>query len=160
MLNLATESTYIFQSHFYKQTDSCTKDGPLSVNFSNIYLTILEKDQVKPIKPKLSCRFVDGVRSARLKKTHDLLFDNLNNYHKKAKFIIEINPLKFLDTLLLLENDIIKTLSCRRAKEYCVHWKSQIPTRYQRNPINGDLFHLWRISSNFYQEKNKVRNKF
>ena len=124
MLDLATESTYIFQSHFYKQTDSCTTDGPLSVNFSNIYLTKLEKDQVKPIKPKLSCRFVDGVRSARLMKTHDL-----NNY-KKAKFIIEINPLKFLDTLLLLENGIIKILSYRRAKEYSVHWKSQIPTRY------------------------------
>ena len=124
MLDLATESTYIFQSHFYKQTDSCTKDGPLSVNFSNIYLTKLEKDQVKPIKPKLSGRFVDGVRSAQLMKTHDL-----NNY-KKAKFIIEINPLKFLDTLLLLENGIIKILSYRRAKEYSVHWKSQIPTRY------------------------------
>ena len=130
MLNLATESTYIFQSHFNKQTDSCTTDGPLSVNFSNICLTKLEKDQVKPIQPKLSCRFVDGVRSARLMKTHDSLFDNLNNDHKKAKFIIEINPLKFLDTILLLENGIIKILSYRRAKEYSVHWKSQIPTRY------------------------------
>ena len=85
---------------------------------------------MKPIQPKLSCRFVDGVRSARLMKTHDSLFDNLNNYHKKAKFIIEINPLKFLDTILLLENGIIKILSYRRAKEYSVHWKSQIPTRY------------------------------
>ena len=67
LLNLAKESTYIFQSQFYKQTDGYTTDGPLSVTVSNICLTKLEKDQVKSLKPKFSRRFVDGVRSTRLK---------------------------------------------------------------------------------------------
>ena len=51
---------------------------------------------------------MDGVRSTRLKNMHDSLFDNLNNYKKKIKLTIETNPLKVLDTRLLLDNDIIK----------------------------------------------------
>ena len=58
LLNLATKSTYIFQSPFYKQTDGCTMGGPLSVTFSSIYLTKLEKDQVKSLKPKFYRRFL------------------------------------------------------------------------------------------------------
>ena len=52
LLKLATESTYIFQSQFNKQPDGWTMGGPLSVTFSNIYLTKLEKDPVKSLKPK------------------------------------------------------------------------------------------------------------
>ena len=76
LLKLATESTYIFQSQFYKQTDGCRTGGPLSVTFSNIYLTKLEKYQVKPLKLKFYCRFVDDVISRRLKNMHDSLFEN------------------------------------------------------------------------------------
>ena len=39
------------QSQFYKQTDGCTMGGQ-SVTFANIYLTKLEKDQLKALKPK------------------------------------------------------------------------------------------------------------
>ena len=35
--------------------------GHLSVTFSSIYLTKLEKDQVKPLKQKFYRRFVDDV---------------------------------------------------------------------------------------------------
>ena len=160
LLKLATESTYIFQSQFYKQTDGCTVGGPLLVTFSNIYLTKLEKDQVKPLKPKFYCRFVDDVTSRRLKNTYDSLFEKLNNYHEKINFTIETNPKKFLDTQLLLENDIIKTEVYRKVNKFPVHWKSQIPKRYKRNAINGDLYRSWRISSNFNHEKKQIRRKF
>ena len=139
LLKLATESTYIFQSQFYKQTDGCTMGGPLSVTFSNIYLTKLEKDQVKPFKLKFYGRFVDDVISRQLKNTHDSLFEKLKNYHEKLNFTIETNPKKFLDTRLLLENDNIKTEVYRKPNKFPVQWKSQIPKRYKRNAINGDL---------------------
>ena len=51
-----------FQSQFSKQAGGCTMGGPLSVTLSNK----LEKDQVKPLKPKLFHRFVDHVISRRL----------------------------------------------------------------------------------------------
>ena len=97
--------------------------GLLSLTFSNIYLTKLEKDQVKPLKPKFYRRFVDDVISRRLKNTHDSLFEKLNNYHEKINFTIETNPKKFLDTRLLLENDIIKTEVYRKANKFPVHRK-------------------------------------
>ena len=79
MLKLATESTDIFQSQFYKQPNGYTTSGPLSVSFkSNIYLTKLKKNQVKPVKPvKFYRRFVDEVISRQRKNRHESLFDNL-----------------------------------------------------------------------------------
>ena len=71
--------------------------GPLLVTFSNIYLTKLEKDQAKPLKPKFYRRFVDDVISRRPKNTHDSLFEKLNNYREKINFTIETNPKKFLE---------------------------------------------------------------
>ena len=140
LLNLARESTYIFQSYFYKETDGCTMGGPLSVAFSNIHLTKLEKDQYKPLKVKFYRRSVDDLISRRLKNTHDSLFENLNNYHEKIKFTIETNSKKFLDTRLLMENEIIQTEVYRKANKFPVHWKSKIPKRYKRNAINSDLY--------------------
>ena len=138
LLKLVTESSYIIQSQFYKQTDGCTMGNPLSVTFSNIYLTKLEKDQVKSLKPKFYCSFVDDI-SRQLKNTHHSLFEKLNNHHEKINFTTETNPKKFLDTRPLLENDIIKTDVYRKANKFPVHWKSQIPKRYKRNAINGDI---------------------
>ena len=95
--------------------------GPLSVAFSNIHLTKLEKDQYKPLKVKFYRRSVDDLISRRLKNTHDSLFENLNNYHEKIKFTIETNSKKFLDTRLLMENEIIKTEVYRKANKFPVH---------------------------------------
>ena len=95
--------------------------GLLSVTFSNIYLTKLEKDQVKPIKPNFYCRFVNDVISRQVKNTHDSFFEHLNNYHKEIKFTIETYPKKFLNTRLLLENYIIKAEVYRKANKFPVH---------------------------------------
>ena len=73
--------------------------------------------------------------SRQVKNTHDSLFEKLSNYHEKISFTIETNQKKFLDTRLLLENDIIKTEVYRKANKFPVHWKSQIPKRYRRNAI-------------------------
>ena len=94
--------------------------------------------------------------SRQVKNTHDSLFENLSNYHQKISFTIETNQKKLLDARLLLENDIIKTEVYRKANKFPVHWKSQIPKRYQRNAINRDSYRSWRIGSSFYHEKNQI----
>ena len=38
LLKLTTESTFIFNTKYYKQTDGCTMGGPLLVVFSDIYM--------------------------------------------------------------------------------------------------------------------------
>ena len=43
LLKLTNESTFIFNTKYYKQTDSRIMGGPLSVVFSDIFMTKLEK---------------------------------------------------------------------------------------------------------------------
>ena len=103
---------------------------------------------------------MDDVVSRQLYNTHDFLFEKLNNYHEKIKLTIESNPKKFLDPLLLLENDIIKAKVYRKTNKSPVHWKSQIPKRYKSNAMDGDLYHSWRVSLNFHHEINQIRSKY
>ena len=48
--------------------------GPLSVNFSDIYMVRIENDVVIPSKPIFYCRFVDEIYS-RQKLGDNVLFD-------------------------------------------------------------------------------------
>ena len=160
LLKLTTESTFVFQSTYYKQTDGCTMGGPLSVTFSNIYLTKLEMDKVKPTKPKFYKRFVDDVITRRRTDQPDLLFEEINSYHPNINFTVERNPSKFLDTNLTNINNKIVTSVHRKANKLPSHWNSQVPKRYKRNAINGDLNRSYRISMNFDDEKTKILTKF
>jgi len=52
---------------------------------------------------------------------------------------IEVNPSKFLDTELIIDNGIVETKLFRKPTKLPVPWSSNIPNRYKRNAINGDL---------------------
>ena len=58
---------------------------------------------------------------------------------------------------------MIKTEVYRKAIKFLVHSPTlEIANskKLQKNAINGDLYRSWRISSNFYYEKNQIRHKF
>ena len=160
LLRLTTESTFIFQSSYYKQTDGCTMGGPYSVIFSNICLTKLEREKVKPLNPPFYKRFVDDVINKRIKGQTDVMFENINNFHPKINFTVEVNPEKFLDTKIKLENGNVTTEVYRKPRKFPPPWSSHIPKRYKRNIINGDLNRAYRISTNFEQEKTLIKAKF
>ena len=160
LLKLTTESTFIFQSQFYKQTDGCTMGGPLSVIFSNIFLSKLEKEKVLPLHPPMYKRFVDDVINKRKKNIPDSLLETLQNYHPKINFSVEINPEKFLDTRLINNNGKYATAVYRKPMKYPSPWTSHVPKRYKRNAIIGDLAHASRIASNFQQEQVSIHRKF
>ena len=85
----------------------------------------------------LSCEFCEISKSTFFYRTPPVvasdnsLFDSLNNYHKKTSSQLKLIR-KFVDTRLLLENDIMKTKVYRKANEFPVHWKSQIPKKVQK----------------------------
>ena len=54
-------------------------------------------DVVKPLKPKLYKRYVDGIYSKWIKNQPDELIKKFNNYQANIKLTIELNPTKFLD---------------------------------------------------------------
>ena len=76
--------------------------GPLSVVFSDIYMTKLEKDAIlPPRKSELYERFVDDIFTRRKAYVPDQLLEFLNNYHRNNKSTYEINLEKFRDTKML-----------------------------------------------------------
>ena len=61
LIKLSTEVTFTFNSKFCKQTDDCTMGGPLLVTFSDIYMTKMERDVVRPFNPIFYRRYVDDI---------------------------------------------------------------------------------------------------
>ena len=121
--------------------------GPLSVIFSNIYVTKTEEEVVKLTNPSFYTKFVDGIISKK-----NLLFENLNNHHPNIKYTIETMPQKFLGTKIIYEDNQIKTKVHRNDRKLPIHWTSKIPKHYKWNAINADLNIAAQIASTFTEE--------
>ena len=135
--------------------------GPLSVTLSNIYLTKLEIDCVKPQKPKLYKRFVDDVISKRnTNDVNDNLLHSINTYHTKINFTTEHKPTKFLDTEMRKQEGKVIPTVYRKLNKLLSYWTSKVPKRYKRSTINVDLSRAHRISSNFQNEISSIRRKY
>ena len=109
-VKLTTENTFMPNSKFYKQVDGCSMGEPLSVIFSDIYMTKTEIRLVDPTNPQFYKRFVDNIRNKRYKVQPYNLFQAVNSNHPKIKHTIEVDPDKFHDTKI------------RPEKWYCNDW--------------------------------------
>ena len=151
--------TFMLNSNFYKQINGCTMAGPLSVIFSDIYMTKTDKEVVKPLNPRFYKRFADDIISKKRKYQPDLLFQNSNNHNPNIKYTIKKMPQKFLDTNITYEDNQIKTNVHRIERKLSVHWKWKIPEHYKRNAINADLNRASRIASTFTEEILTIKKK-
>ena len=61
LLKLTTENTFMLNSKFYKQVDGCSMGGPLSVIFSNTYMTKTDRKVVELTNPQFYKKFVDDI---------------------------------------------------------------------------------------------------
>ena len=71
----------MFVSPFYKQTDRCTMDRPLSAIFSAICMTKAEREDVHKSKPKIKNIFLNDIINRRRKYLLDML--NMINHLKR-----------------------------------------------------------------------------
>ena len=134
--------------------------GPLSVIFSDIFMTKLEDDVVRPLKPIFYKRCVDNTFNRRKKNNPDHLFNAINEYHKRIKYAIGQNPTNFLDTKLIRNENSYSTEVVNKETKLPPHWTSKTPKRYKRNAINGNLYRAQQILSNFEAEIDKVYKKY
>ena len=153
-----TRDTSKLNSKFYKQVDGCSMGGPLSVIFSDIYMTKTERKVVEPTKPQFYKRFVDDIIDKQYKDQPDNLFQALDSNHPKIKYTIEVDPDKFLETKIIKENGIVTTKVNRKDRKLLVHWTSRIPKWYKTNSISSDLKRALRISSCLNDEISNIRN--
>ena len=150
LYKLTTDCTIQFNQRFCKQIDGCAMGGPLSVILADIHMVRTENEVVKPMNPRFYKRFVDDIYSKRNKSQQDVLFEALNNFHPNIKLTIEVNPVKFLGTKIILDNEgVVKTQVYRKENKKTVPWVSKVPKRYKRNTISGDLHRSRKIASNF-----------
>ena len=159
---LCTDCVFSANGELIRQIDGCPMGGAISVIMSGIFMAKLEKDQVKPLKPRLYKRYVDDTISSRKKNCNsDPLFEALNSYHNNIKLTVEVNPSRFLDTSFHVKDDAtVITSVYRKPGKLPNFWNSQVPKRYKRNAINGDLHRAFKISSDFDTEVSIIRNRF
>ena len=91
-----------------RQVDQYTMSGTISVVLSNIICVKMKFDLVKPLKSKLNKCYVD-IYSKQIKDQPDKLFEKLNNYYPNIKLTIQVNPSKFLDMEITIQNGITET---------------------------------------------------
>ena len=78
LLKLTNESTFIFNTKYYKQADGRIMGGALSVVFFDIFMTKLEKGTIlPPRKPKLYKSFLNDIFTRRKTNVPDQLLESL-----------------------------------------------------------------------------------
>ena len=112
---------------------------PISVAFSDSYVSKMEEDIFVPMKPHFYKKYTDGTYIQRKKNELDSLFVKLNSYHPNVKLTIESNPAKFLDTEITERGCEIETKVSNRFKKLPVRWSLKTPTRYKRNDITVEF---------------------
>ena len=132
----------------------------LSVTLSDIWMVKMENNIVLPHKPIFYKRYVDDIINRRKKHEEDLLFKKLNDYHPKIKLTIEINPPKFLDTEIIILNNVVVIFVHRKENKLSVPWESKVPKHYKSNTLLGELHRAKKISSNFRKEVKNIKQKF
>ena len=129
---------------------------------SGIHMNRLEKERIMPLKPKFYKRYVDCTITKRKKNTDfDELFQNMNSHHPNIKLTVETNPTIFLDTAFSKNLDgSVTTNIFRKHGKLSTSWNSQIPKRYKRNNIRGDLHRAFKVASDFDAEVQTIIQKY
>ena len=159
---LTQNCVFSVNNKLVKQVDGCPMGGAISVIMSGIHMNRLEKEPVMPLKPKFYKRYVDETITKRKKNTDfDELFQNMNSHHPNIKLTVETNPTRFLDTAFSKNLDgSVTTKVFRKPGELPTFWNSQIPKRYKRNNIRGDLHRAFKIASDFHEEVQTITQKY
>ena len=79
----------------------------------------------------------------------------------KTKLTVEPKPTRFLDKALDVNPDGSMTTKVFRESGKCsAFWNSQIPKRFKRNIINGNLHRAFKIASDFDAEVSFIAKKY
>ena len=171
MLNVCSESIFLYKDAVYKQHDGVAMGSPLAPLLaewfvSNIENNILESDV--SCKPTFYKRYVDDVFAIfKSEEDRDSFFSLLNTAHPNLKFTMEVstNSLPFLDTTVSINKNRFETRVYRKPTNtgILLNYKSVAPRRWKKSLICCMLMRALRISSNlklFESELEIIRETF
>ena len=101
LLKLPKECVFSVNNNLIKQINGRPTGCPISVFFSDIYISNMEEGIVALMKPSFHKRYVDGTYLRKKKNELESLFEKLNSYHPNIKVTIKKNPKKFLDSEII-----------------------------------------------------------
>ena len=159
---LTKNCVFYVNDKLVKQVEGRPMGGAISVIMFGIHTKRMEKDCVALSNPKLYKHDVEETITKRKKNaTDDELFANMNSYQKNIKLTIETNTNRFIDTAFNVNLDsFVTTKLFQKPGKFPAFWNSQIPKRYKRNNINGDLHRTFNITSDFDAEVFLITKKY
>ena len=131
LLKLTTENTFTLNSNFYKQIDGCTMGGPLSVIFSDIYMTKTEEEVVKLTNPSFILLHI-LLHMANLLNISTALINHLKQLNKNCKFPLLHETLNNIFVEQLNDESFTKWFSCKlqirhsKFNEYHSKWRKSL----------------------------------
>ena len=127
-----TQTYYLFQGKYYKQTQGEAMGSPISPLIANIFMEEFEVKalQSSPNPPSMWLRFVDDTFVINRTEHSQQLIQHINNQDPHIQFTVEPTQqgsLPFLDTLVTIQPDNTLSTSVYRKPTHTdqyLHWDS------------------------------------
>ena len=133
---------------FYRQDQGLSMGGKMSPALSNIFLNILETTIIQKFIDQKSLvfyvRYVDDIFIIVRKRMINSILVQLNNFDENLGFTLdkmENNSIKYLDTLVVLENDKLKLQQFLKSESVIMNYKKAVaPLQYKNSCLSGEIF--------------------
>ena len=127
-----TQTYFLFQGKYYKQTQGAAMGSPISPLIANIFMEEFEVKalQSSPNPPSMWLRFVDDTFVINRTEHSQQLLQHINNQDPHIQFTVEPTQqgsLPFLDTLVTIQPDNTLSTSVYRKPTHTdqyLHWDS------------------------------------
>ena len=127
-----TQTYFLFQGKYYKQTQGAAMGSPISPIIANIFMEEFEVQalQSSPNPPSMWLRFVDDTFVINRAEHIQSLLQHINNQDPHIQFTVEPTQhgsLPFLDTLVIIQPDNTLSTSVYRKPTHTdqyLHWDS------------------------------------
>ena len=133
---------------FYRQDQGLSMGGKMSPALSNIFLNILETTIIQKFIDQKSLvfyvRYVDDIFIIVRKRMINSILVQLNNFDENLGFTLDKmgnNSIKYLDTLVVLENDKLKLQQFQKSESVIMNYKKAVaPLQYKNSCLSGEIF--------------------
>ena len=159
ILNVCSESVFLYKEKVYKQIDGLSMGSPLAPLLANWFVAKIEKNILEDpsiVQPKFYRRYVDDIFAVfNCVEDRDAFYKELNNAHNNLQFTMETvdtssNSLPFLDVeISITQSETFSTKVYRKPTNTNVlmHHQAVAPTKWKTSIIRCFLNRAYRLSS-------------